>query len=405
MRYKRILAVICCLLLCLFFALNISGSVFVAQGSKSIAELENEKRAFEQEIQRAQNEAKKIEQRIRDLKNSRARQEEIKDQLEKQIENTRQQILICTNRIISIQNTIDALQADIDAKNQEFERTKELFKKRLRCMYMSGANGRLLVLLGADDFADYLAKTELTRSVAEYDNALMLKITEMIESINQTKAEVEKQKQEQVNLKKTLEQKQKQLNSQMGEVNQIIRNISSQTSELNTKKQEYENAIRQAEKKIEEVLKQITALKFQGTVGFLWPVPGYYKINSPFGMRLHPITGTYRMHNGIDISGSGIYGKPILAAEDGQVAIASYNAGGYGYYVMINHGQDDSSNSYATLYAHMTSYTVKVGQSVKKGDVIGYVGSTGDSTGPHLHFEIRINGTPKNPMNYFNSVK
>lgn len=405
MRYKRVLTAMCCFALCFIFAINMSGSVFVAHSSKSLTELENEKRAFEQELQNARNEAKRIEQRINELKNSKAKQEEIKEQLEKQIENTRQQISICTNRIISIQNSIDALQSDIEAKNKEFDHIKELFKKRLRCMYMSGANGQLLILLGADDFADYLARTELTRCVAEYDNALLLKITKIVESINQTKSEVEKQKQEQVNLKKTLEQKQNQLNSQVSEVNQIIRNINSQTSELNAKKQEYENAIRQVEKKIEEVLQQITALKFNGTVGFLWPVPGYYIITSPFGMRVHPITGTYRMHNGIDISGSGILGKPILAAEDGQVVIASYNAGGYGNYVMINHGKDDSSNTYATLYGHMTKYIVSVGQTVKKGDVIGYVGSTGASTGPHLHFEIRVNGTPQNPMNYFNKVK
>lgn len=405
MRFKRILTAIFCLIMCFIVSINMSGSVFVAQGSKSLAELENEKRAFEQQINNAKSEAKKIEQRINELKNSKAHQEDLKKQLEKQIQNTKQQIKICNDRIISIQNTINALQSEIDAKNNELERTKELFKKRLRSMYMTGTNGKLLILLGSDDFADYLAKTELTRSVSEYDNALMLKITETIKSINQSKDMVEKQRQEQLSLKKTLDQKQQELNSQIDGVNRVIHNISVQTSELNTQKQEYENAIRQAEKQIENVLKQITALKYNGTVGFLWPVQGYYRISSPFGMRLHPITKTYKMHNGIDIAGGGISGKPILAAEDGQVVIASYNAGGYGNYVMINHGQDDSSNTYATLYAHMTRYTVSVGQSVKKGDVIGYVGSTGASTGPHLHFEIRVNGSPKNPMNYYNNVK
>jgi mRNA-degrading endonuclease toxin of MazEF toxin-antitoxin module len=107
-----------------------------------------------------------------------------------------------------------------------------------------------------------------------------------------------------------------------------------------------------------------------------------------------------RIAEGIDIAGSGIKGKPIVAAADGIVSIATYNTGGYGYYVMVNHGTGSDGKKYVTLYAHMTKYIVKVGQSVRKGQTIGYVGTSGASTGYHLHFEIRANGSAVNPLKY-----
>ena len=130
-------------------------------------------------------------------------------------------------------------------------------------------------------------------------------------------------------------------------------------------------------------------------------MPGYHLVTSPYGYRIHPITGKRKFHKGTDISGGNIKGKPIVAMADGVVSIASYNQGGYGNYVMINHGTSSDGNSYVTLYAHMTRYIVSVGQKVTKGQTIGYVGTTGASTGYHLHFEVRVNGNTTNPMSYF----
>ncbi len=139
----------------------------------------------------------------------------------------------------------------------------------------------------------------------------------------------------------------------------------------------------------------------ESAYNFMWPSPNYHYITSPFGYRIHPITGVRKLHAGCDIGGSGINGTPIYAADSGTVSLATYNAGGYGNYVMLYHGTKSDGKQYATLYAHMTRYVVSAGQKVQKGDVIGYVGSTGASTAPHLHFEIRVNGTPVNPLLYF----
>jgi murein DD-endopeptidase MepM/ murein hydrolase activator NlpD len=128
---------------------------------------------------------------------------------------------------------------------------------------------------------------------------------------------------------------------------------------------------------------------------FLWPVSGYYSVTDVFGMRTHPTTGVYKLHTGVDIAGSGIRGKPILAANSGTVLKAGSHTA-YGNYVVIDHG-----GGYSTLYAHAKSLNVSKGQKVNRGDVLGYVGSTGYSTGPHLHFEIMENGNYKDPLSYF----
>ena len=126
--------------------------------------------------------------------------------------------------------------------------------------------------------------------------------------------------------------------------------------------------------------------------GWVCPVP-YYTLTSPFGMRIHPISGKWKMHNGVDLALP--QGEPIYAAKSGKVTTASYQAGGAGYYVSINHG-----DGFTSVYMHMTHYIVAPGQYVTAGQVIGYVGSTGGSTGPHLHFGIAYNGTYVNPMDY-----
>jgi murein DD-endopeptidase MepM/ murein hydrolase activator NlpD len=132
---------------------------------------------------------------------------------------------------------------------------------------------------------------------------------------------------------------------------------------------------------------------YTGSGAFGWPLSVSGRISSPFGYRVHPITGAYKMHTGVDIAAS--KGIPVLAAESGTVITVKKLSTGYGYYVMINHG-----SGIVTLYAHMSAIYVSVGDSVSRGTQIGAVGSTGSSTGPHLHFEVRVNGSPVNPMGY-----
>ena len=151
------------------------------------------------------------------------------------------------------------------------------------------------------------------------------------------------------------------------------------------------------EKELEEKRRQ-EAENNGGTVppstgGFIFPLDrsGYAYMTSPYGYRVHPISGVYKLHNGADLAA--YQGTKIYASRSGVVTTAAYNAGGYGNYVVINHG-----DGYSTLYGHMTHYCVSAGQYVSQGEVIGYVGSTGNSTGPHLHFTVYYNGNTINPL-------
>ena len=160
--------------------------------------------------------------------------------------------------------------------------------------------------------------------------------------------------------------------------------------------------MQEAKAEINTIFQQMQALSDMGEyVGgeFLWPLPGYTHITSNYGdQREYYANGSWHVdvHTGTDISGSGVYGKPIVAANSGKVYAATWSNYGYGNYVIIDHGGGRS-----TLYGHCSSLAVQQGQDVNQGDVIAYVGSTGNSTGPHLHFEVRINGSPVNAMQYF----
>ena len=158
-----------------------------------------------------------------------------------------------------------------------------------------------------------------------------------------------------------------------------------------------EEAMRQESKRIEANIRELQALYEQYTTNYdgklLWPTRNTKRISSYFGMRIHPIYNYPKMHNGIDIAAS--YGTDILASADGVVTTVTYNEGGYGWYIVVYHGEGIS-----TLYAHCSSTIAVVGETVKQGQVIGLVGMTGAATGPHIHFEVRENGTPVDPLGY-----
>ena len=345
-----------------------------------------------EKLDAARKQAEQLEKEIAELKATSAEKQSIKDAIEKQIANTEAQIEIVARKLEAIEAEIADLQAELNAKEAQLEAKKELFKKRLRAIYMSGTNGPdLQVLLGSDNMSDYLAKTELTRSVAQYDSHLIEEIIKAVEAIREDYAVVEAKLNEQEEVKKDLAATRAVLSAQVHELAELIEEIEVQTSDKQAALDEYNAAIDE----LEEEIARAIAGSINGNIvysggQFEWPVPGYYYVSSGYAWRWG------RMHNGIDIAGGGISGKPIVAAADGQIITASSSSGGYGNYVMVNHG-----SGYVTLYGHMTYYCVSVGQYVSAGDVIGYVGSTGNSTGPHLHYEIRVDGSPQDPLNYY----
>ena len=353
--------------------------------------------ASQSELDKLKQDAQKIDDEIAALKKDAQKQQALKEELDKKIANTEKQIALCTQQIAGLDSEIDAKEAEIEVKEAELEQNKELFKQRLRAMFMSGGNNDLQVLLGADDFTDYLVKSELSRSVSAHDNELMEEISGAISQVETEKAAIETKKKARTDAKKELAAKRSSLKDDLAEADALIAKIGTATDEKEEEKDEKAAAIQKVE---DEIAAAASASKASGVIvnytgdGFGWPCPGYYGITSGFKWRWG------RQHKGIDISGGGIYGKPIVAADNGTVSVAGYNNGGYGNYVMINHGNKGGTN-YITVYGHMSSYAVSSGQQVKKGQVIGYVGNTGRSTGPHLHFEVRVNGTAVDPNQFF----
>lgn len=367
MRFKRTL----CLLLC---ALTVC--LTVCTGGRTLKAEAASVDKYKEQLAAAQAKSAELKKEIAALKAENAPYEKQKAALQKQINATQAEIDLYNEQIEETTDAIAECEAEVAA-------TKDLLKERLVAIYTSGDNSALNVLLSANDFGEYLAKAQLMRSVTDYDREVIEKFNESITELNQSKAVLD-------DAKAAVAVKQAELTVQYDEVNAIVLDKDKEIAALNAKLKSQQETERDIKEAIEKEQNSGSSGNVNATGKFTWPVPGKYGVSSYFGYRWG------RQHQGIDISQSGIYGSKIVAADAGKVTLSKYY-GGYGYTVMVDH-----QNGYVTLYAHMKSASpVKVGSYVKKGQTIGYVGSTGNSTGPHLHFEIRKNGVAKNPVNWF----
>lgn len=361
------------------------------------------------EVDSLRDQIDKLEQQIKDKANEikdiqadKKDQQKLKAKYEEQMALYMAQIDICNAAIRETNEKIAKNEADIVAKEAEMADAILEFKKRISSIYMSGSgNSGIEILLGAENFSDFLALSQLTLNISKRDQLLMDDITAMIKQINETKAENERLLSEQNEVKEILNDKYAEYDALVREAKQNISELNQQESDAASDKKRLENDLKAKEAYLNELLNpsddDVYKGYFDGT--FTWPVPGYLGMTSGYGTRW----GT--MHKGIDIASSGIKGKAVIASASGVVA-KTYTScphnygksgscyqggvrcgGGYGNHVVISHGKSGNTY-YQSLYGHLASVTVKPGQYVKQGDVIGYVGSTGYSTGWHLHFEI-----------------
>jgi murein DD-endopeptidase MepM/ murein hydrolase activator NlpD len=380
----------------------LSSMIYLPASAASTSQMQNE-------INELEKKSAKLEKEIAALKKDKAEQNSIKSKLDEQMAVTQQKISACTALINSYKSEIKQFESEIAAKETEIADTKFLFRQRIRSLSMSGStNNDLLVLLDSESFSDYLALSEVSRTISAHDKKLVNELSAAIAEINQKKSAINAKMAEQNSIKKTLANEQAKLKSQQSEVNGVIADINADQSALEKQNKTYEAQINKLEKEIKAVLAAAAQSSTKNPVfksgRFTWPVPGFYNITSYYGYRVNPVSGVYKLHGGIDIASAGIYGKPIVAAADGVVISAGYNTGGFGYWVVINHGTS-GGKQFATLYAHMCrGPSVSNGQTVKAGQTIGYVGSTGNSNGNHLHFEVRVNGDRVNPMGYFSKA-
>lgn len=353
------------------------------------------KEEIKEDIKDLEAESAELEKEIAALQGQVNAQEKIKNNYVAQINNLQSQINVYQNKINELNNKISSSKAEIAEKEKTIEDTKTLLKQRIRAIYMSGStNSDLLLLLGSENFSEYLTSRGLAKSISAKDEAVIKEINEAIATIEASFADIEAAIKEQDEAKALLDEKKAALDEKKAAVNAVIYELSQDKSQLEKDNKKIEDEIKRLAAEINEGMQTNgnQNVVFNGVFG--WPVPGHYYVSSEYGQRWG------RLHKGLDIAAGGIYGKPIVASAAGKVLVAGWSTGGYGYYVIINHGYLNG-NYFCTLYAHMKQRpSVSAGQTVGKGQTIGYVGSTGDSTGPHCHFEIWVNGTPQNPRNY-----
>ena len=300
-----------------------------------------------------------------------------------------------SDKLDALQNSIDETKQKLTVAEEEYNRKEELLRERLVAMYEDGETQYLDILLSSRNIVEFISGYYLINEFVEYDNTLMQEVAERRDDIEITKTKLEKEVTEIKLRKAKREQTTVVLQNTITLQESYAKKLSKQEQELKNKITEYKQEQARIEALIQQATNSSNNLDIQYTGGeMLWPVAiSGTVITSTYGVREHPIQGVIKEHSGLDI-GNATYGSPVVAAADGVVTYAGW-LGGYGNCVMLNHG-----NGLVTLYGHGQKIITELHKKVKKGDLIMEVGSTGNSTGPHLHFEVRVNGSCVNPLNY-----
>ena len=400
---------------------------------------------LEQQLQQLEQENEKYQKILDDTKSDIAEKEEYKSALVSKVQVLDEKIAVTREKISSLNDDIKEKQDAYDKGLSEVEDQFDALANRLRILYMSGNATDLEIIFGAKDFSDLIDKMELVKSLANSDKELIREIQTKLDELSTKKKSLEADKKDLETQQASLKSDQDEFNKLISDNDEILKNLYASNSEAQNslesaalQSDEIEAKISQyyaAQKAAAEHAAQASqsssssgsssssssssssgssssgssssgssSVIVPSGSGFAWPTPGFVSRSSEW----FEDREVYN-HGGIDIAGAGIMGTPVVAAADGTVVATnsscthnwgkSYSCGcggGYGNYVMISH-----AGGKMTVYGHLTSLTVSSGQSVSRGQVIGYVGSTGNSTGPHLHYECRLNGVRYNPMSEY----
>jgi len=311
---------------------------------------------------------------------------------QRKLETTTNNLKASKDKYNVAENELKQMERQLSAATSEFNAIDAKLKERIREVFKSQRTGMFTLILSAKDLNSFLDTIYFEKLIITQDYNRMVKIKEKAQKIAQMKRDVESKK-------KYLAQSIKSINSQQRDIEKAIAQNQNMINKLKTDRSFYEKTERELARQSDN-LESMISKKPQDTsvktaqAGFIKPISG--RITSPFGWRTHPIFNSRTFHSGIDIGGPN-YGN-ILASNAGKVIYSGWY-GGYGKVVIIDHGHINGQPM-TTLYAHMSTIKVKQGDYVQKGQVVGLEGTTGYSTGPHCHFEVRINGKPNNPMNY-----
>ena len=339
-----------------------------------------------------------------------------KDSIDQEIQLLHQQIDNINQQIATYSLLIADKQDELDDATTRLQELQVKNKARIRAMEEEGEISYWTIIFKANDFSDLLDRISMVQEINAADQRRLEEISNVAKQVSTVQEDLTAEKADLEATRAELDVAEIQLGEKRTEADKLLTDLIAKGEEFEALIDESEELqselmkdIAQAEKDLKEaeykewLATYVPTTRPSGTdttpstqapssSGWIKPVKSY-TLTSPFGMRIHPISGKEKMHEGVDMAAP--QGTPIYAAKAGKVTTTSFQAGGAGYYVSINHG-----DGFSSIYMHMTHYIVKPGQYVQTGQVIGYVGSTGGSTGPHLHFGISYKGTYVNPMNY-----
>lgn len=385
-----------------------------------IKDLKDEQDGIKKEIKETQEKLKESQN------NTRSVQEQI-DELDKKVNDASVELTEVEEELEEISGNIEANEKELKEAEEKLEEQQESFESRVKAMYINGDMGYLELLLTSKDIKDFFSRRDMVKAIAEQDKELLKAMKEQKEIIEEKKTELEAQRSSLAASKTKLESRKQDLEEATRQktdlMNRLEKDVEAYEKEYNKldstaskvgdeiSRLQEEQRRREEQRKREEQKKSSNSSSSGGssssgststgssstgssstpTSGRMnWPVPGHSRVSSPYGYRIHPILGTKKKHTGIDIPAP--TGSNVVAASGGTVIKSGWFSS-YGNTVMIDHG-----GGIVTLYAHNSSTVVRVGQTVSAGTVIAKIGSTGNSTGPHSHFEVRKNGSDVNPL-------
>ena len=390
-----------------------------ATGSSSMSSLQNKLNKLSQSI-------KLHEQELNDAKKKEAAAKALEGELKERVSVIQDQISVLSGQIASVQNSIGQKEQEISAKETEIAEKeteieeKELeiqdqwsdFKKHMAAMQELRDGGSVAMLSAVNDLYELLTFNEVMQDISIKDTEIMNNMKSAKQELEDDKAALEEQKAgleaeraELQSQKSELDSQNAQMKGKQSELNNSISAAKLSAAEAQAAQQKAQAAIESDELNYEAVKKEIQKMIAAASAskpqlsfsGFACPLKSYSRISSEYGWRKNPVSGVNKLHAGIDFAAAG--GTPIYAAASGYVQVAGWSTGGYGNYVIIYHGKMSDGNTYSTLYAHMRSVATSAGKYVKQGELIGYVGTTGNSTGNHLHLEVWKGGSKANAVN------
>ena len=383
-----------------------------ATSSSSMSSLQNKLNKLSQSI-------KLHEQELNNAKKKEAAAKALESELKERVSVIQDQISVLSGQIASVQNSIGQKEQEISAKETEIAEKeteieeKELeiqdqwsdFKKHMAAMQELRDGGSVAMLSAVNDLYELLTFNEVMQDISIKDTEILDNMKNAKEALESDKLTLESQRSELQSKKADLDAQNSQMRAKQNELNSSVAAAQMSAAEAQQAQKDAQAAIESDEMNYEAVKKQIqkmiaAAAASKPTLsftGFICPLKSYSRISSEYGWRKNPVTGVNKLHAGTDFAAPG--GTPIYAAASGYVQVAGWSSGGYGNYVIIYHGKMSDGNTYSTLYGHMKSVATSAGKYVKQGELIGYVGSTGNSTGNHLHLEVWKGGSKANAVN------